>query len=78
MDSFGKQEIHINGDVALAFRQYFYLTQVLLPSMTLNQPRNVYVGQTSSKKKKIHYSSPFFERTLDYLKRAVPVKWCGV
>lgn len=58
MDSFGKQEIHINGDVALAFRQYFYLTQVLLPSMTLNQPRNVYGGQTSSK---IHFSSPFLK-----------------
>ncbi|KAF5908280.1 Protein-glucosylgalactosylhydroxylysine glucosidase, partial [Clarias magur] len=27
MDSYGKQEIHINGAVALAFRQYLYLTQ---------------------------------------------------
>ncbi|XP_060770456.1 protein-glucosylgalactosylhydroxylysine glucosidase isoform X1 [Neoarius graeffei] len=27
MDSFGKQEIHVNGDVALAFRHYLYLTQ---------------------------------------------------
>ncbi|KAK2834693.1 hypothetical protein Q7C36_015394 [Tachysurus vachellii] len=27
MDSYGKQEIHINGDVALAYRLYLFLTQ---------------------------------------------------
>lgn len=27
-DVYGQQEIHINGDVALAFQQYLYLTQV--------------------------------------------------
>lgn len=28
-DVYGQQEIHINGDVALAFQQYFYLTQAI-------------------------------------------------
>lgn len=28
-DVYGQQEIHINGDVALAFQQYLYLTQVI-------------------------------------------------
>lgn len=27
-DIYGQQEIHINGDVALAFKHYLYLTEV--------------------------------------------------
>ena len=27
-DIYGKQEIHINGDITLAFQHYLYLTQV--------------------------------------------------
>lgn len=30
-DIYGKQEIHINGDVALAFQHYLYLTEVFTP-----------------------------------------------
>lgn len=29
-DVYGQQEIHINGDVALAFQNYLYLTEVLV------------------------------------------------
>lgn len=71
MDSYGKQEIHINGDIALAFRHYLYLTQVIL-YITLKAHQKCMLGKRLLK---IHSSSG---RTLEYLRRVGRVKWCGV
>lgn len=73
MDSYGKQEIHINGDVALAFRHYLYLTQVNLYIM-LNHSKSA----CWAKLFKNPFMFPSSDRTLKYLSRVGPVKWCGV